>query len=579
MNQGAVSHEGVRTSEAERRAAVISAPMVSRSAPAMAPGLAAAGSAPSRIPAGRSFPDAALAAGRPLSRPSQVPVGEQEAEARAARVQHVQRSPAGPTTSPAVNTSESIAAALASVTVVDKTKEEMLLHPQEMFALVPRNSPAKEAAFSAVNKAVRRLRGAEKKVQAATASGKPKQIAAATAEFEAAEKGVETGVETVKAFILRSLKSDDAKYRSFTKKETGAKAKLANLEKPSMKALSPADQAKHDVQVAALKSTVADLDSKIKSEEAALSAQVDAGNYRSQSTERHYYTVTVDGETVNMHDHIEAYATTMASGVEGKAKGEGSGNVASVVETSGLSASRKKILKTISHAEGGFTAVNTWDRARLTWGFVQWAGGSNSDLTAVLSIIKEVSPDAFQARFAKYGIDVVDNGVDKKLVVTNGSGTAVKGPAAASAVQSSPLLTAIMSRAGMDPEIQKAEVKAADQVEIQRPIDQPLNIKFTVPNSTLPKKTKVIRLGDVLTSEYAVGVLVDQTVHGGMPSFLDRATAALQKFVDDNDVEAADVKTWAGQAEAAMLPTVIQWQARAKAIADAGCSKAAHSFS
>jgi hypothetical protein len=40
-----------------------------------------------------------------------------------------------------------------------------------------------------------------------------------------------------------------------------------------------------------------------------------------------------------MYDHVEAYATTIASGVEGKAKGEGRGDVASVVETSGLSAS------------------------------------------------------------------------------------------------------------------------------------------------------------------------------------------------------------------------------------------------
>src|ERR1700747_917963 len=123
-----------------------------------------------------------------------------------------------------------------------------------------------------------------------------------------------------------------------------------------------------------------------------------------------------------------------------------------MVEASGLSDSRKKILKTISKAEGGFTSVNTWDRATLTWGFVQWTGGDHTDLTAVLSIIKKVSPDAFQARFAKDGIDVVTG----KRVVTSGSGTTEKGSAAASAVQASPLLTAIMSRAGMDPEIQKA---------------------------------------------------------------------------------------------------------------------------
>jgi hypothetical protein len=247
-----------------------------------------------------------------------------------------------------------------------------------------------------------------------------------------------------------------------------------------------------------------------------------------------------------------------------------------VVDASGLSDSRKKILKTISQAEGGFTSVNTWDRATLTWGFVQWTGGDHTDLTAVLTIIKRVTPDVFQNRFAKYGIDIANG----KLVVTTGEGTAVKGDTAAGAVQASPLLTAIMSRAGMDPEIQKAEVLAADDYEIQRPLDQRFSIKFTVAGSHPPTKAVAdIRVGDVLTSEYAAGVVADQTVHGGMGSFLNPVKKALQKFVDDNGVAAADVASWAEDAEPFLLPHVIQWADRAKAMESAGCSKAAHSFS
>src|SRR5207302_1049733 len=207
---------------------------------------------------------------------------------------------------------------------------------------------------------------------------------------------------------------------------------------------------------------------------------------------------------------------------------------------------RKKILKTISQAEGGFTSVNTWDRATVTWGFMQWTGGDHTDLTAVLTIIKKVAPDAFQNRFAKYGIDVADS----KLVVTSGDGTAAKGATAAAAVQGSPLLTAITSRAGMDPEIQKAEVLAADDFEIQRPLDQRLSIKFTVKGSNPPTKAAAeVRVGDVLTSEYAAGILADQTVHGGMGSFLKPLKKALQKFVDDKGVAAAAVSSWAKDAE------------------------------
>ena len=74
MTQSSVCHEGVCTSGVASQATAASAPTVSRSAPAVVPGLATAGFAPSRMPAGSSFPGAALAARRPL-RPSQVPFG------------------------------------------------------------------------------------------------------------------------------------------------------------------------------------------------------------------------------------------------------------------------------------------------------------------------------------------------------------------------------------------------------------------------------------------------------------------------------------------------------------------------
>ncbi len=81
MSQSAACHDCARTSrDASLSAATTSAPVVSRPAPAVAPGLAGAGFAPSRIPAGTCFPGAALAARMPLRRPSQVPVARVEKE-------------------------------------------------------------------------------------------------------------------------------------------------------------------------------------------------------------------------------------------------------------------------------------------------------------------------------------------------------------------------------------------------------------------------------------------------------------------------------------------------------------------
>jgi hypothetical protein len=74
MNHAAGCYKGARTSEVAPPAAATSIPVVSRSLPAMA----AAGFAPSRIPASSSRPGAALAARMPLARPSQIPVGSAE---------------------------------------------------------------------------------------------------------------------------------------------------------------------------------------------------------------------------------------------------------------------------------------------------------------------------------------------------------------------------------------------------------------------------------------------------------------------------------------------------------------------
>ena len=44
-------------------------------------------------------------------------------------------------------------------------------------------------------------------------------------------------------------------------------------------------------------------------------------------------------------------------------------------------------------------------------------------------------------------------------------------------------------------------------------------------------------------------------------------------------VTAATVSTWAADAETTLLPSIIHWPERARAMEKAGCSKSPHSFS
>lgn len=209
----------------------------------------------------------------------------------------------------------------------------------------------------------------------------------------------------------------------------------------------------------------------------------------------------MDGEEVSLEDHVNAYSTTVEQGLDGKASHESRGGkqgttVDQALKTAPFSESIKKILKTISASEGGFTTVNTYDQAVLTWGMLQWTGGSGGDLEDALRIIKRVSPAAFAARFSKYGIDVRGD----NLVVTQPQGETLVGEPAAKAVQSSPALTGVMSRAGMDPAIQVGELTAA----VQTKIDAPLAATLLVEVHGHPTR---IRVGDIFTSEYGVGCL------------------------------------------------------------------------
>jgi hypothetical protein len=328
-----------------------------------------------------------------------------------------------------------------------------------------------------------------------------------------------------------------------------------------------------DEKVAAEKQ-LAEAQGNEKAREQELTAQIEGAKYGRAETERHVYRVVIDGEVIDLQDHIEAYATTFEAGLDGKAHDEkrdkknGGTTVDQVLETSGFSESIKKILKTISASEGGFSTVNTYDKAVLTWGMLQWTGGrrDNSDLVATLRIIKRVSPEAFAARFSKYGIDVDDD----QLVVKGGDGAeAQKGDDAAKAVQNSPALTGVIARAGMDSAIQLAELQAA----IDTKIDGPLNRELAVEHGG---KKAHIRVGDVVTSEFGVGVLADATVHGGFP--VKEMKEALNVFVGKGR-DPAHVQAWAAQAEKVLLPIIIKgWTQRAAEFERNGCSREPGSF-
>jgi hypothetical protein len=530
---------------------------------------------------------------------------------------------------------ETIKGALASIQVEQHTDEELRLQPELMFKLLPDNSQPKREAFNKALTAITKLRKASAQVASLkTDAKKAKELAKATKDFEDAQSELDAAIAGVKKLLQSHLEGKDAELKKLRQDAKTAQANLNAVKKLGAKA----DAKKLKEAEDALKAAQDAVDARVQE----LADKVDeGGEYEPALVNRTYYTITIDGEKIDLKDHIEAYATIYANGLDASARSEKKGVVADTLKNSGLSESRIKILKVISGLEGGFSATQSWDRAVITWGFAQWTGGDHSDLTAALTVIKKVAPEAFKKRFQKYGIDVEKN---QLVVSTEEDAPApaagekadqkkappkikkVKGDAAAKAIQESPSLTAVMARAGQDADIQLAQVKAANEIEISQPLETNVEVTVTIkpPEEEKPKapeakpddkktepsppvkatekaadkdKAKVkkpepkpekkklkVRVGDVITSEYGVGLLANRSVHSGYPSTINIVKNVLnnyaekQKLQPDDFTDADTINEWAEDAEKLIRPAITEDTSRAKKFVEAGCDDALGSF-
>jgi hypothetical protein len=166
----------------------------------------------------------------------------------------------------------------------------------------------------------------------------------------------------------------------------------------------------------------------------------------------------------------------------------------------GLSPEAITARRFVSRHEGGFDAINTWDRARFSWGFIQFAGGRG--FPPALAHFKARSPELFQTLLADYGIDVLpgEDGRPEPVYVDARSGRVLRGSAAEQAFGDNPLNIALFIRAGRVPEVKQRQVEAAIR-------------DYAAP--ALTADYNGIPLSSVLRSPKGLAVLIDRKVHEG----------------------------------------------------------------
>jgi hypothetical protein len=179
-------------------------------------------------------------------------------------------------------------------------------------------------------------------------------------------------------------------------------------------------------------------------------------NYREQFS---------SGEDISFKDHVQSPYTENAGGVQVGGTARPQSAPETVFTAMGLTTQQTHALQYVSSHEGNFDALNTYDRARVSFGFIQFAGGRG--LPPMLALLKSRQPAIFTQMFQAYGIDVEFNVVRGQIanatvvVFDPDAQRVLRGPTAEEAIRDNKKLSAIFIRAGRNTQVQETQVEAA----------------------------------------------------------------------------------------------------------------------
>lgn len=249
----------------------------------------------------------------------------------------------------------------------------------------------------------------------------------------------------------------------------------------------------------------------------------------------------------------------------------------------GLTPAQANALRFVSTHEGDFDALNTFDVAIVTLGFVQFAGGNRS-FEPFMALLKSRRPAEFRSLFVDFGIDVefnVSGGRSENetiVILDPTTSTVVRGLPAERAIRASKKLSAVVARAGRNTEVQRVQVEAATRqfvlpaITMRIQYDADVVQELAAPGGAViathvgrdartfragsrfatlqsagrireshPRTTST--LGDRIRSERGMAVLFDRAVQEGGSTGPKRTRAAVLRVADEEglpDITAID---------------------------------------
>jgi len=363
----------------------------------------------------------------------------------------------------------------------------------------------------------------------------PDELAAVAGAVQGISQTIRRGLTLAGAVGATDIGNAAADVRAVQRRlvEVGALA-ASHTESPAANATGTVPQGRLPATIAALRRFQKDVRffvAKGSITGAVTPGVVNAGDATAALLDRiSVYTMTLGPARLSFRDHVASAATQHDTGVAFQGTASPAAIGVDVYNGVGLDPAQAAALKVVSSFEGNFDAINTYDRANVSAGFIQFAGGRG--LPPYMALLKVRQAGKFRELLQKYGIDVEVAGangaiVGARLVVLDPAGTRVlRATAAETAIRGDKRLTAAMILAGRDRDVHVVQLEAAARGYVA-PI---LNATVT-PSGRAGR----MRLGDILRSQKGLAAMFDRAIQEGVAAATQRFQRVIQRVVQSSE--------------------------------------------
>ncbi|MBP6825791.1 MAG: LysM peptidoglycan-binding domain-containing protein [Saprospiraceae bacterium] len=243
---------------------------------------------------------------------------------------------------------------------------------------------------------------------------------------------------------------------------------------------------------------------------------------------RYFLTVPLTGGgqvVANMTDTVNSRFMVYPQGIMYAGQSHMELDVMSI-QAVGLTGMQAAALQFVSIHEGSFDAINSYDKAIFSYGFIQFTGAAavGGSLNRLLASMETNAPAAFQNIFKRVGIDT--EGVGKNAVVTvlDDNGFKRSGDEAWLYIQRNVALYGAFIQAGFEPSLVREQLRMANELYVQPALNFKLDVTIGGIRLTVP------RISDVFTSEAALTIIIALAINqgvGGMSKTLAPAVSTV----------------------------------------------------